>query len=1008
MDFLRLNRRAFLATGAAAGTLSAAPRPAARDGRLAIPDEGWRLWIDQAAQWQDDTIHLPGAFDLAALPVRPPSGGWGQLESGIAVTLPATVEQHCWGKFGETPYTLDEYALAPKDAVPRNGAWCGVSWWSRQIDIPADFRGRKILLHVRGARMRAEVFLNRQLVGYSILEELPFECDISRAADPGGRNHLAIRITNPGGRYDWVDGATIQWGKVRVQRSHGFGGLDRGLALSGHPMDGRIADLWVLNRPEARRARAFVRLEGGSPDHLSLSLSDEASGRRFPAQIHFVGQGADGVCQFDVVAKGAKIWTLENPALYRLHAAWTAPDGGQSVASVSFGFRWFAPEGVGRDALFRLNGKRIKLYSAISWGYWGLNGLWPTPELAEKEARQAKALGLNCLNFHRNVGKEDVFAAQDRLGLLRYMEPGGGKFAVGRMPDGVRSDANSVIMVPPTDAADIFSQRFMIAKCVAMVRAFRSHPSLIQYTLQNEIGADFSNPATLAVLDAMRAEDESRILALNDGLIDPPTRAAQAWYAPYDSNIHRSDREEWGCWWDQHQGAGDQWVDGFYQDTEHFTYRQPLRTALVEFGEMEGCAVPDNHVLALAEIARQGGASYDREDRLEILAGYDRFLDRWNFRKAFPTTESLFLSIGRKSYASWQQYMENARINDATDFSVISGWESTAIDNHSGLVDNLRNFKSDPEILRASLLPLRPVAKQHSMVCAAGDKAVFDLYLLNDTGEAVSGKLTFAMTDPSGQRHILGVFPTPHFAPDQFSALVQAAFATPVLEAEGLYRFSFSLSDRPNATQTREILVSDARLAPQAGKTLKIATANVAPNVRSALERLNGISLQDFTPGGDHAAIVASTLNADVIAAVKKGTPLLVMAQDDDLADAAAHVLAAEGAFTYAGQVGKIRAPWMGNWYFLRAHPVYDGLPVNQAMGAHYQVPGKPSNGLLVDGPDVDVFAGYSRDHDRQVGAGTFTTRLGAGKILFQRVPDLNGPMQQRFLRNALAWLCTA
>jgi beta-galactosidase len=130
------------------------------------------------------------------------------------------------------------------------------------------------------------------------------------------------------------------------------------------------------------------------------------------------------------------------------------------------------------------------------------------------------------------------------------------------------------------------------------------------------------------------------------------------------------------------------------------------------------------------------------------------------------------------------------------------------------------------------------------------------------------------------------------------------------------------------------------------------------------------------------------------------------MAQDDDLADAAARTLAAEGAFTYAGQVGKTRAPWMGNWYFVRDHPAYAGLPVDQAMGAHYQVPGKPSNGLIVDGPDVDVFVGYSRDHDRQVGAGSFTTNLGAGKILFQRVPDLNSPMQLRFLHNALAWLC--
>jgi hypothetical protein len=52
------------------------------------------------------------------------------------------------------------------------------------------------------------------------------------------------------------------------------------------------------------------------------------------------------------------------------------------------------------------------------------------------------------------------------------------------------------------------------------------------------------------------------------------------------------------------------------------------------------------------------------------------------------------------------------------------------------------------------------------------------------------------------------------------------------------------------------------------------------------------------------------------------------------------------------------------------------------------------------------VFVGYGRDHDRQVGAGMFTAKLGAAKILFQRVPDLNGPMQQRFLRNALSWLC--
>ena len=41
----------------------------------------------------------------------------------------------------------------------------------------------------------------------------------------------------------------------------------------------------------------------------------------------------------------------------------------------------------------------------------------------------------------------------------------------------------------------------------------------------------------------------------------------------------------------------------------------------------------------------------------------------------------------------------------------------------------------------------------------------------------------------------------------------------------------------------------------------------------------------------------------------------------------------------------------MGNWYFVREHPIYAGLPVNQAMGIHYQAKGRQSNGLLVEGP---------------------------------------------------------
>jgi beta-galactosidase len=1089
-----LSRRQFLQTSAAtavAASLTPAhaqsgghptrrhPEPYPEVGVL-IPDEGWHLWIDQQAQWKDDTIFLPedvrpgGPGDLATLPVNPPTGGWKMLtpKAGKPVVLPTTVEQHFWGKFGSRPYTPDEYRYAADDPIPQNGAYLGVSWWYRNIEIPLSMRGKRLFLHIRGARLRAEVYLNQKLVGYSIMEELPFECDITAAAHPGGINHLAIRITNPFGRYDWVDGLNAQWGAVNLYRSHGFGGLDRGITLSAHSPAGRIADAWVLNTSAGTTIQAFAKVELPHPgenappiiaeewrSRASVEVIDPTTGKLLPSVTAFTQISIEGsTLQYMFVVEGstAKLWDLDTPKLYHLHIKFGDHPTPIDTRTIPFGFRWFAPSGLGpasgnQAALFRLNGRRIKIYTAISWGFWGLNGLFPTPELAEKEVAQAKKLNLNCLNFHRNVGKEDVFRAHDRLGLLRYMEPGGGKLAIGApapTPSGEGAIANpGVALAKPSTPADKFAQRFMITKCIAMVKAFRSHPSLIEYCVQNEIGADLKNPDTIAILQAMRAEDPSRCIVLNDGFVAPPRKAAQAWFEPYNFKLHRSDIEPWGGWWNQHQGAGDQWYDEFYKDPENFTYRSPVRNQISEFGEMEGCATPDNHSLMVHQITqtfiKYGGDSYDLTDHKQILAAYDKFLDKWNFRKSFPATERLWLSLGSKCYDTWQNYLENARIGDDLDFAAISGWETTAIENHSGIVDNLRNFKSDPAPISGALQPVRPVAKQRSLCIALGESAIFDLYLLNDTPEASTGTLTFTAVSPSGKLLKLGTFPVPDETRDQFSYLLQEEFTTPPLTEEGMYRFKFALSSAPLSTQIKDIWVANTKLA--LNQPLTIAVSGITPALHKQLSALPGVTVEDFVPGKKYAAIVSSGLTAHtsadqksgdttgleaqpasvvgavqtttqlghftdgILTAVRAGTPLLAIPQADTLSEGVARELAAAEAFTYNGTVGDFRAPWMGNWYFVRKHPIYAGLPVDQVMGIHYQARGRQSNGLLVDkhpqGAPLEIVAAYSRDHDRNIGAGTFTTRLGTGKLLYQRVPELHPVLQQRFLANALTWL---
>ncbi|MDW5266732.1 MULTISPECIES: glycoside hydrolase [Acidobacteriaceae] len=1077
----KLSRRQFLqttaSTAAAASLLSALPAfaepgksatEAYPENGVLIPDEGWHLWIDEQAEWKNDAIFLPEDVRLDKLPVNAPTGGWEVLAptTGKEVVLPTSVEQHFWGKFRDRSYTPDEYRYAADDPIPQNGAYFGVSWWYREIDIPASMRGKRIFLHIRGAHLRAEVYLNKKLVGYSIMEELPFECDLTNAADPGGLNIIAIRITNPFGRFDWVDGLNAQWGAVKLYRSHGFGALDRGMTISAHDGAVRITDLWVLNTPQEKTVRVLfdfrpnvpeLRCSGDCPGGAPVAPKYEVINPR-NGEVMDISVKHDGLVGRQssvlITCASAKQWELETPVLYHLRLTIKGFDGHTDTRTIAFGFRWFAPSGLGTHAIFRLNGRRIKIYTSISWGYWGLNGMFPVPELAEKEVKQAKKLNLNCLNFHRNLAKEEVLRVHDQLGLLRYMEPGAGKMAIGKLPSNVQANAASIVMEKPVSVADKFAQRYMFVKCVEMVKAYRSHPSVIEYCLQNEIGADLKNPDTIAVLEAMRAEDPSRCIVLNDGFVAPPRRAAQAWFEPYNPKLHRSDEEPWGGWWNQHQGAGDQWYDEFYKSPTEFTYRSPVHAQLSEFGEMEGCATPDNHSLMIHQITdtykKYGGDSYDLKDHEEIVAAYDKFIDRWNFREAFPVTEHLWLSIGSKCYDTWQNYLENARISDDLDFAAISGWESTAIENHSGIVDNLRNFKSDPTPISGTLLPVRPVAKQRAICTPLGERAVFDLYLLNDTPKAVTGMLTFTMITPSGRRTVLTSLPAPQHVPDQFSYLLQEAFETPALNEEGRYQFRFALSSEPLSTQSKDIWVADTKHRQK--KPLSIAVSGIPLSLREQLAALPDVTVHDFTAWRRYDAIVSSgmtahtsseqnagdttgleaqpgakkaipgrklepgeavattelgTLADGIIEAVRKGTPLFAIPQADSLSDGVAKELSAAEAFTYNGTVGDFRAPWMGNWYFVRKHPLYEGLPVDQVMGIHYQAKGRQSNGLLVDGKEVEIIAAYSRDHDRNIGAGTFTTRLGSTKVLYHRVPELQPVMQQRLLANALAWLTT-
>ncbi|GHV09008.1 hypothetical protein FACS1894160_4230 [Bacteroidia bacterium] len=121
--------------------------------------QGWKLWRDSSASWQNDSLYLPQDVDLfqLALDAPEPTGGWQTLNKlpadGFIVNLPAIVEEY---------FTPDGKTTT---SMP------GVYWFWKDLDIPANWKDKIIRLNIESYRLRMEVFANSKLVGYDIVDQ---------------------------------------------------------------------------------------------------------------------------------------------------------------------------------------------------------------------------------------------------------------------------------------------------------------------------------------------------------------------------------------------------------------------------------------------------------------------------------------------------------------------------------------------------------------------------------------------------------------------------------------------------------------------------------------------------------------------------------------------------------------------------------------------------------------------------------------------------------------------
>ncbi len=781
-----------------AGGMSAQPLLAQRQ-VVDLSGPGWHLWRDEAANWKDDELFAPEA-DLSKIPSNAPTGGWDQLEKqpATAVSVPGTVEQYL-------------YRRSPaKNEDKHTSGLVGVSWWYRTLDMPTGLAGKTVVLSFESTRYRAEVYLNQKLVAYNLVEGTPFTANLTGLVKDGDKAQLAVRITSPGGWWSWEDCNVQPWGKYTVPLSRGFSGVTGGVKLL--VLDpAHIDDVYVQNTPAMRDVNVQVTLhnDGAAPmqGDLHFQVKEKSDAAPMLAEQDLKGvtlPPGESVQTVKISAPEAKLWDLDHPVLYTCDVSLRR--SGQTIDSQdqTFGFRWFAPEGIGQNAVFRLNGKRIVLRTAISWGLWATTGLVPSPELAERQIADAKAFGLNMLNFHRAIGQLLVFDDADRMGLLYFEEPG-------CYVDG---------------SADPFSELLVREKLLRMVKRDRSHPSLVIYNMINEqwtnYGAD-KKPDLYANFKADMAAahkiDPSRVIVLTSAWSRKPPGEEE----PVKLNMMPfDDRQHLSGWFDFHRASGPEcWRQEFYQGPQkHYGFTAD-KTEIVYWGEEGAISSPPRLELIKKEVEALPAPGWDGEIYLDWYKQFDDFLTRKNLRAAFPTVDDFCVALGAVAIEHQGRKIEDTRICDLNDGYAVNGWEAEPYENHSGIVDCFRNPKGDQKIIAYYNQPLYVAVKTRNEVVTSGASATVDYYVINEKDVKGPHTLKVSALTPDGKEVFNKEFPVTVTGGETYGQLLSEGVTIPTTTAAGLWTLKARLVDPAGhdvADGHDQILVVDWKDAKLTGR----------------------------------------------------------------------------------------------------------------------------------------------------------------------------------------------
>ena len=390
----------------------------------------------------------------------------------------------------------------------------GIGWYRKKLNIPAGDAGKAIRLEVDGAMSYATVWLNERLVGGWPFGYTSWQVDLTPYVNFGGENQLAIRLDNPPSSSRWYPGGGIYrnvWlTKTQPVRVGQWGTFVTARDVS---VDSATVDVVVT---VANGSAEKTVVEVGTTIHALMAdgKCEAKAVAELPVTSVTLAAGEEGVSDAAVEIRKPRLWgppPTQTP--HRYVAVTRVTRGGEllDVYETRFGIRdvqWDAERGV------IVNGERIRIQGVNQHHDLGALGAAFNVRAAERQLEMLRELGCNAIRMSHNPPAPELLELTDRMGFLVIDE----SFDCWERK---KTPLDFHLIFPDWSEADMR----------ALVRRDRNHPSVILWSIGNEVGEQYTDAAGAAVAkrlhDIVREEDPTRptTTAMNWAKADMPLPA---------------------------------------------------------------------------------------------------------------------------------------------------------------------------------------------------------------------------------------------------------------------------------------------------------------------------------------------------------------------------------------------------------------------------------------------------------------------------------------------------